>query len=212
MSINYESSPLHMPKLPNADSGVCVPFRIAPWVDASAGVFGGSSPVDVEPFQAGAQMEHLFTLRWLHEGFALTCFVNSDFDVILDQRGRVVPLPASAIVVSVHSSLGESGSTRCASRYSRCAMLLDLPIPEVAAAPQNMIWNHHKIGGEPYVMGTKQQDEVSRARKDGLHQVVQLAFPDARDVLLAGDWPFGEDNFHLLADVNLTRFAFLVGR
>jgi len=98
------------------------------------------------------------------------------------------------------------------SQFDAYGLRLGLPEREREGSVEESVWSHHKIGGRPFLLDVGPQEAIQGESAPDLIHVLQLCFPDNLDLAMAGNWPFGEDNFHLFMDQASNRFWYLIGR
>lgn len=200
-----------MPSRFSVDRQWCLPFRIAESIPHAVAFFGGGAPEGVRNPNPSMELEHLFTLNWRALEFAVTCFVSSRFETVLERRGKLRDAGDDCIGMVMHSNLGGPDPSNSPSRYPACTLELGLPTAESGDSIE-LPWSHNKIGGIALAMEFESLEAIRLADERSLQHLVQLCFPGGEDLPLRGDWPLGQDDLHLFVDRDSGAFSYLIGR
>jgi len=118
----------------------------------------------------------------------VSVFISRSFDHQWDNRGSLVTRPPILRIVA-HSFMGARTDDMNASVLTGHSLALGTPEPDYADCEQ--VWCHHKVGGISAleVAEVLPDETVSKIRTAAWQFWCQIAFPDANDDNIDGDWP-----------------------
>jgi hypothetical protein len=185
----------------------CRPFTIARDDDPQWGKIGGHPPQGVEPSVVTQFTQYFATLKTGDpDQTELSLFISMDYDLsspncLWKNKTRMLTADRPLVQFVFHQPSPRGNDARFASKLSGHGLILEDERPDSDDPNDNIIWNHHKIGGSPFYTRLKYPilEETKALLERGYLHLVQFSFPDAQDGPVSGSWPFAEFVFHVFA-------------
>ena len=202
-----------MLKLLAANSLLCVPFRFSAYDPLASSWLGGGAPKSHGLKVNNISHEFLLTINFLDDERQLSVFVAREYDRILSDEGVLRSCTENdSAVISDLSQPCKEVSTTIGSRFQLRSLAFETPIRDGSLEDQDSVWNHHKIGGTPFIAHDRFIAEAGKAFSSGFIHLLQMAFPNRDDGPLSGTWPFGEDLLHLFVHPHTLKLSYLICR
>lgn len=185
----------------------CRPLTIAGHDRAQWGKIGGDSPQGVEPPVIMEATRYFATLNAGDPaGAELSLFISTVYKPsspvsVLKNRSIMHAIDNPMVQFVFHKPSSRGGRSNLASELSGHGLIVEDERLDSDDRTENIIWNHHKIGGYPFFTHwNKSIVEQSRALlQEGYLHFLQFAFPDDKDGPISGTWPFADLVFHVFS-------------
>ncbi|MCC9628904.1 hypothetical protein LOC68_10880 [Blastopirellula sp. JC732] len=182
----------------------CVPLVIGDGDSESGSRLGGLPPAGVTPNRLTSLTKYFCTIRVAEDPvLEISVFLSFDFAGMADGAG-VVHTSGDLFEVVTHGDSTRSIKSALASELTPHPILHGQECADklVDDDGNEIVISHHKLGGRPFIQdsGEGLPALVRSLREEGYFQIVQIAFPDAHDGDVDGDWPFAVGMFHLFGE------------
>jgi hypothetical protein len=185
---------------PNPDR--CVPFTTIGEGDSSKGSrLGGRAPKGIAPRTIGPKTKYLATFcigdKPTRE---LSIFLNFDVAGFVENYGEMLT-KTDLVHAIVHSESVRGETNELTSHLSEHPIEYEAESDDWVEGWEGELEpdSESKLGGRPHLQYPLRglRDEVERLERQGLFQLVQIAFPNTKGGSVSGSWPFGTGWFHL---------------
>lgn len=184
----------------------CLPLTIAREDQPAGGRIGGNPPEGIRPALVTENTRYFATLADKEQRAELSIFISMDYDLASQNslwKNKSTMLSADCPLVQcvVHEPKPREEKSNLESELSGHGLIVEAERPDSDDPRQNIIWNHHKIGGFPFFNRPRNLlvEQSKALQREGYLHLLQFNFPDAQDGPISGDWPFAEYTFHVFA-------------
>ena len=191
-----------MPRLFSNGSGRCIPLVIGDGRSDSGSRLGGTPPAGIAPLNVTSLTKYFATIQISRDPVVeISVFLTFDFNEMADNAG-VIHSSGRLVQFVTHAASARNDAPEILSDLSPHPIIHGTECEDwlVDDDGTQIVRAHHKLGGRPYVqyVGDGLPASLSQAEEAGYFQVVQIAFPGAKNGDVDGDWPFADGIFHVL--------------
>ncbi len=168
---------------------------------------GGNPPRGVTPPIVLSSTRYFATVE-LGKGCSkeLSLFLSIDYaanssNSLWNNRFKMHSTQSPLVQLVLHAPAPRATDPALCSELSSHCLAIQGERIDSESPDENLIWNHHKIGGYPFFHHYRNPmvADANTLEDSGYLHLLQFAFPDSEDGLVSGDWPFAEFVFHVFA-------------
>ena len=195
----------------------CRPILISSEDSDMGSRIGGNPPEGIRPKEIFDCTRYFATLVIDEStGREISIFNSFERDVISDrsfhysgrsflrEKNKIFEANQSSLIQFVvhEKSKRALGCVAIASELTPKSLVLKPELPDAEGWLDSEIYQGSKMGGWPYYWQNKKSitDQGNALLKKGFVHLFQFAFPDHRDALISGDWPYGPYIMHVFVD------------